>query len=600
MAGVRLTGFLCLGILAAALIFAGSISRLAPPRCDEHVEIMGSKCSASLLPGSLSYVLVAVLLLLMSIIIISGYIQGDISYDGNAYHLLSINRWAVTGNLHEVDPAFEASPFVNGYPKGAELVAFVFARAFGPRFIEMLNLIYAPLGFLGIALLCQLFGAGWRDSVVFGACYLLVPANLDQYGSTEVDAAFASSVIALLALLAVLLRAEPKGWFWESCVTGCAIGNVIAIKGTGPLIAAASVGSFLVCDIALSWRLYRLGRVKYSLVGASSVVALAVGGFWYVKNYIYYRNPIYPVAVTIGRHNIWVGVPFAMIFQGAIPAQLRVMHPLIRLVVSWLAPILRSKPWYHSVVLGSLGELWVLACIPAIMASCHYLRSGMGLSSKERATYCLLAASVLVALLITPLSFTSRYTIWLFALGMPSIYIVLGAAQGYRGALRRFLKYWVTACVSLLIFQAVALVSSQGITWVAVRGSAGPVPVRVSWREIPILPLFPEMRSPLLKEILETEAPIGIGPQRGLGHARRIHGQVAQPIGRHDLVPVSPSGDATDMRRLSSVAGLQYILWVRDKPIPPVLAQNVTSVESDGPFTLLKLISQPIHGASGP
>jgi hypothetical protein len=83
----------------------------------------------------------------------------------------------VTGNLHEVDPAFEAGPFANGYPKGAELVAFVWARAFGPRFIEMLNLIYAPLGFLGIALLCQLFGAGWQDSLVFGACYLLVPAN---------------------------------------------------------------------------------------------------------------------------------------------------------------------------------------------------------------------------------------------------------------------------------------------------------------------------------------------------------------------------------------------------------------------------------------
>ena len=120
------------------------------------------------------------------------YLTEDLSYDGNIYHIPPINQWAIKGFIHDLDPAFDNSQFMNGYPKGAEAVTFVAVQALSSKFLNGLNLFYAPLGFFGIALLCHLFGATIRDSLVFGVAYLLVPANVIQYSSTYVDAAFGS------------------------------------------------------------------------------------------------------------------------------------------------------------------------------------------------------------------------------------------------------------------------------------------------------------------------------------------------------------------------------------------------------------------------
>ena len=164
----------------------------------------------------------------------------DLSYDGNAYHIPPINQWAVKGFIHDVDPSFDQSEFMNGYPKGAEAVTFVVVQAFGSKFLNLLNLFYAPLGFFGVAVLCQLFGASIRDSLVFGAAYLIVPVNAGQYGSTYVDAAFGSTVIALLAIFASDVLNEPDGWRTSALPMGCAIGNVIAVKGSGLVVDRTS------------------------------------------------------------------------------------------------------------------------------------------------------------------------------------------------------------------------------------------------------------------------------------------------------------------------------------------------------------------------
>lgn len=593
-AGVRLNRPGCLVALASALSLATAADLRVRPKAKEvlgHESWRGN--APLLLPDRICWIALLVFVLLMGMLGLAAYRQGDLSYDGNAYHIPAVNQWAVSERICEVNPGLAASPYANGYPKGAEAVAFVVAQAFGSGLLGILNFAYAPLGLLGVSLLCQLFGAGVRDSLVFGACFLLIPANLYQYGSTYVDTAFACGTIALLALLSFDLLDDERCRFGQHLAVGCAMGNIVAIKSTGPLIVAASVFAYLICSILLSRRA-RASRPLSQRCGGMAIslmLAAAVGGFWYARNYSHHGNPLYPVQVSVAGQTILPGVPLAAVFKDDIPAALLRVHPLLRLLISWLIPLLRLKAWYHQVELGSFGVFWLLACIPAVWFCGWYLGRGRFLNARQRMVYGFLAGSVAASLLGTPLSFRSRLTVWVFALGMPSVCIALAAAQTSGSRLRLLLRRWATACVALLLAQAVILGAQEGFALVKYTPSGGPVTARFALREKHLLPLYPEMDSKLLAAIMSSNRAIAVGPEGDLGHERRIYGQLAEPLGRHNLIPIPSSVTASDLDGLRSSVNLEYVLWLSSLPVPPALAQRADTVETHTPFTLLRLSS---------
>ena len=83
----------------------------------------------------------------------------DFSWDGNMYHIPTIGFWASRGYVHWVEGFSQALPYINGYPKGAELIGFVLARCFGTSCLVYIgNLTMLPLGVLGIICLSGLLG----------------------------------------------------------------------------------------------------------------------------------------------------------------------------------------------------------------------------------------------------------------------------------------------------------------------------------------------------------------------------------------------------------------------------------------------------------
>jgi len=597
LAGIRLTGPLCMIILGISLTIAaavGYLSRYGQKSTGEG-NVSASAAPASFLPCSISWVAFLTCAILMGVIALTAYERGDVSYDGNAYHILPMNEWAVSGHFSEVNPSFNDSPFANGYPKGAESVAFVLAEAFGSRALTMQNILYAPLGLLGIGLLCQLFGASLRDSFVLGVCFVMVPANISQFGSTYVDTAFACSMAGMLGLLAFRCVIGGPLRLLEGLIIGAAIGNVVAIKSNGSLIAIVVMICFAVCGMLLSRERIKVLKSfmlwQYALV--SLLVACAVGAFWYVRNYILHGNPLYPVEISLLGHKILPGTPFSTIIPvGPLNPPLFHSMPMpVSVLISWAVPLFRLKAWYHEVQFGALGILWIMVCVPAIVASCYYTKSKRFLSIRQKMTYCCLFAIMGMALLVTPLPFTSRYTIWLFALGLPSVCIAIVGAQQSRPKLVSFFRGWVSACVGLLLIQAVVMGAVDGLSVVQCTHTRGQLLVHFSLRDRPMLPLYPEMHSPLLADILNNEKAIAVGPDGNLGDERRIYGQLSQPLGRHDLIPVTASVTAEDMQRLRSVPGLHYVLWHIDRPVPPALEQQVKAVVTDGEFTILQLVA---------
>jgi hypothetical protein len=592
--GIRLQRQSCLGIVVLAACVAMAADWISRPRgTAEQTVAPGDALQAAprLLPSALGRLTLVVFILLMVVFAFASWRRGDLSYDGNAYHTLAANQWAVNGRISEIDPGFEVSPFANGYPKGAEAVAFVLSEAFGCNMAGILNFAFAPLGLLGVALLCQTFGAGWRDAFVLGAWFLLVPVNIYQYGSSHVDSAFASAVIALFALLAFDL-AQPGARPGGMLAAGCAAGSALAIKSTGPLLVAVGVLGYLIASYQIDKRLppgeSSSDRFFGPLTRAAVCIALgmAIGGYWYGRNLLLHGNPLYPAAVALAGHNILPGIPLATIFKDDIPPPLRRLHPLLRLPISWLIPLFRAKAWDHEVELGSLGAFWILACVPAIAYCLRSLR-GHRLSDRQRIAYIFLAASVAVCLLGTPLSFRSRFTVWLFALGMPSVVIALRMPHSPDGR-HHLLRPWIVICGALLVAHALILGGAEVIPLVRyVPGWA--LAERFALRERPLLPLYPEMNSRGLAFVLERGGAIAVGPEPELGDARRIYGQLSIPLGRHNLIPLPASAGASEIETLHAGAGLEYVLWLSSRPVPDAVAERAEVLDRGTPFTLLRL-----------
>jgi hypothetical protein len=600
LGGVRLNQLIAIFILAAATALAFIVSR----SFEQGTPKVSSRAVLSLFsPLQFRLLLITALTLFGALGLLSCLTQ-DLSYDGNSYHIPIMNEWATSGYIQDADPAFDNSQFMNGYPKGAETVTFVVVQALNGKLVNSLNLLYAPLGFFGIALLCQLFGASPRDSLVFGAAYLIVPANAIQYSSTYVDAAFGSAAIALLALLASNLVVKRESWFVQALVIGCAIGNVIAIKGSGLLMVIVCLASFLAWAMMASRGVEKRLTVLLLLTCFSLVIATAAGGYWYIKDYVRHGSPLYPMGLTVAGHTVWPGQTTAETLNESrnTPREIHAMNPLQQLAVSWTTP-LRSKPWSYpwsdnplvevDTRLGGLGIFWILGCVPAVLTCVYALMRRKVRHPQQRAIYYFLATAVFLAFIGMPMNWWARYTVWVFALGMPSVWLVLRAMHDSRSGVRRVARLWVAACFSLLILRAGMILLVVCIRPIAeIKPVEHRIPRIVFRSQRPLLPLFPEMRSPLLAEILNTQTAVGVGP-RDLGlYTETIYGQLALPIGRRNLVPVTADATEADVDRIHSSEHVKYILWLTSMQVPAALALHVRTRGQDGPFTYLELITE--------
>ena len=144
------------------------------------------------------------------------------------------------------------------------------------------------------------------------------------------------------------------------------------------------------------------------------------------------------------------------------------------------------------------------------------------------------------------------------------------------------LELWALACVGLLLVQD-GFILAKDAKWTYAA-------MRIESREPHVLPLFPEMNGPMIRQILGASGAIGVGP-RELGHEVLIYGQIAQAgrIGAHELVPVGAKASAAEVRSLVD-AHVRYVLWLTSAQVPPALVSHAIARGAEGPMTYLELV----------
>jgi hypothetical protein len=461
------------------------------------------------------------------------YLAPDLSWDGNWYHLPPIHLWALHGGPYWIDDAMPYSGLMNGYPHGAELLAYLVVSATGDsNLVACANLLFLPIGIASIAYLSRVFGASKIMAVAAGCAFVLVPTVIGQCVTTYVDVAFACSIMAVLACFVhsyfdaiAILYSQNRTLIKNGLMCGLACGLAFSVKATAVALVPVIVAVWIVAVIA--------GRVRFRRIAAvllpCAIVTVLIGGYWYARNVVHTGNPIYPFAVTVAGHR-FAGLTRDEILPPALATPVLRGRPIWwQLGYSWVSGW-RLMPWSgytYDTRIGGLGWFWPLACLPCILAQSVYVwRCGRG--TRQRGAWAFLGLSTALMLVAMPMAWWSRFTLWLYGLGLPAFAACVRRAKWPA-------RLYIVACVAVLIAQSGAtLYTTQDFGWYGA--------LTTGWlnsdRCTPQLLADCIAPAPLTYP-LNLYTPVAVGP---LGGSVRVPGALMRPIGTRRVVAL---GDPT-------------------------------------------------------
>jgi hypothetical protein len=278
-------------LLAVALL--GLALRLGVP---SRTEAGGTRSAAGARPSLVA----TVIALLIAGIAIGHFVSGVklrlgtgmTGFDSTWYHGPFAAGFFQTGNtidLHFIAPQFLAW----FYPANSEVIGAIGMLAFSRDLLSpLLNLGWL----LGCLLACWCIGRPFRVapwSLALGAIALSVPALADQAGEARNDLV---GIFFLLAAIGIALNAAGDGTAGEGRGTGAEGLSTGALLFVGLAIglAAGTKLNFLLPAAVLVLGLTALaprGRRWWTLL-YSGGMALAGGGYWYLRNLIHTGNPL--------------------------------------------------------------------------------------------------------------------------------------------------------------------------------------------------------------------------------------------------------------------------------------------------------------------
>lgn len=335
-----------------------------------------------------------------------GLLLPPTDWDGLAQHLPIASLHIQSEGLARIETPYRG---IHAYPaNGSLLMAWTMLVAQNDLAVDLVQWPFWLLGTLALYHLAHRLGVK-RSSALWGsAVFGLAPVVILQARADYVDLILAGLVLATLGLLAD----EHLPVRQTAPLIGSAIGLILGLKYAGMIYAALLVGVSLwrIWDERLPWRSALL------TLGGLGLLSAVLGGFWYWRNWLDLANPVWPITVALGPF-VWQGVwTTATFYENALPESLSNLSYPLQLWRVWSEPTLAYAP---DMRLGGLGPLWPAIGLPALAVwLINTLRQPQRWPMR-------LMGFALVAFVMTPANWHTRYIITSIALGSLSLAMVL-------------------------------------------------------------------------------------------------------------------------------------------------------------------------------
>ena len=238
---------------------------------------------------------------------------------------------------------------------------------------------------------------------------MLTPAVLAQAPTDYADVIVAGCVLAALDQLARYVRTGAAA---RLVVAGLATGLLLGIKGTG-IVWAVVLGLTALAVVAWSLRGRRVARGAAARAAAGFLVAaLALGSYWYARNWVDTGNPVYPFRAEVAGVRVFDG-PFAVGDVLTRPDAGADDPWPVAVAASWAADLdfWHQGPYDYQQRAGGLGPLWAWLALP-LLVPCAVV-----VVRRRDPALLAVAVPILVTFLVQPYRWWARFTLPLAALG---------------------------------------------------------------------------------------------------------------------------------------------------------------------------------------
>ncbi|MGI9861773.1 hypothetical protein SDD30_10380 [Moorella naiadis] len=293
-------------------------------------------------------------------LIFLGYLLPPYAWDSLYYHLTAAATWLQAGRI-------VLSPYTlwaNVYPMNTELLfAWNLLLTGSDLLVDLTQLPFALAGGLAVYALGRQAGLKQAGSAVAGALFFLTPIVLIQSKTCYVDVAFAAMFLVGYYFAWRYYHSPRRGYL---LLTALAAGLVTGMKAS----AAPYVAVIFAIVLAGDWRAGQEdGQPAWCrMLISAAIFAMAIllwGGFWYLRNWLAYGNPLYPFTIRILGHTLWPGEGSVagLVMAGNTPPELVGLPTWQQLLRSWQEVV---APYTFDQRLGGFGPQWLYLELPAL------------------------------------------------------------------------------------------------------------------------------------------------------------------------------------------------------------------------------------------
>jgi len=365
-------------------------------------------------------------------IIFLGYLFPSYTWDALWYHLPIVGYIMQSGTIGEIPNNSFIEQFINIFPKNIELF-FIWNTIFlkNDIIMDLSQLLFAIAGVLAIYSIAVKLNISKRIAVYSSLLFFFTPIIILQSKTNYVDVAV--SMLFLMAVNFLIVDMPEKGGKnhpsegsaegasfrkrnFPTVMAGLTAGILLGSKGSGPLFAAILSAVVIIREFFVRYNV--IGSMRWVKIAVTTfrfyvfyffIPVLLMGGYWYIKNWIVYGNPVYPMEISFLNNTIFEGL-----YQGIVepaPAIINKLHPLTRPLYVWLEKV---KYYLYDSRLGGLGPIWFILFLPSLVFSLVY--------AFIKRHYWFIALFIVVAstFLIYPRNWNPRYVIFIVGLGAVS------------------------------------------------------------------------------------------------------------------------------------------------------------------------------------
>ncbi|HVZ32462.1 MAG TPA: hypothetical protein VG963_08550, partial [Polyangiaceae bacterium] len=283
------------------------------------------------------------------------YLAPVCGWDGLWYHDSIVGFSIQNHGFARVSSLPPWHSLINDYARGSEYFNLFPALLWDRRLLELAPSVCAAIALPGLDALFTRYGLKPTLRSGLACTYLLLPALSLQLRSTYIDVQ-----VAVAFLAAAYFSTRPELRARDAVMATLCIGLLCNAKSSGLAMSAIVLGVF-GARVLLRYGRHAPVSTALSLAIAFIVVAL-FGGLTFLRNYLLFKNPMYPLVVesaTLGIH--WTG-----------PAPGPADHNFRRLIEDLLSPPIPEHEWPDTKTNG-YGNGLPFIVLPGALIACALL-----------------------------------------------------------------------------------------------------------------------------------------------------------------------------------------------------------------------------------